>query len=263
MSAPRGKKPVRLLSLGAGVQSTTVLLMSCLGELDKLDAAIFADTGWEPHAVYKHLDWLISFAADYGITVHRVSDGNIREDLLGAHTSGFHHHPPVFTLDEAGNEGQLRRQCTRDYKIRPVERLAKQLADGAHVEMWFGISADEQRRARLSPERWKTHRYPLIHEKPMTRAGCLAWCAEHKFPMPPRSACIGCPYRSAEQWRMLTASEREDANLVDDAIRHADEKIRSELFLHRERRPLRTINLEHDKGQGDMWNQECLGGCGV
>src|SRR5437764_521642 len=43
---------LRVLSLGAGVQSTTVLLMAMRGEIrDKLDCAIFADTGWEPKAV--------------------------------------------------------------------------------------------------------------------------------------------------------------------------------------------------------------------
>ena len=47
---------LRLLSLGAGVQSTTLLLMSLCGELPKLDAAIFADTGWEPARVYEHLE---------------------------------------------------------------------------------------------------------------------------------------------------------------------------------------------------------------
>lgn len=39
---------LKVLSLGAGVQSTTVLLMSWAGELPPLDCAIFADTGWEP-----------------------------------------------------------------------------------------------------------------------------------------------------------------------------------------------------------------------
>ena len=40
-------EPLRILSLGAGVQSSAVLLMSCDGVLPKLDCAIFADTGWE------------------------------------------------------------------------------------------------------------------------------------------------------------------------------------------------------------------------
>ena len=47
----------RVLNLGAGVQSTTLLLMSIRGEIAQLDHAIFADTGWEPKAVYQHLEW--------------------------------------------------------------------------------------------------------------------------------------------------------------------------------------------------------------
>ncbi|WP_433894799.1 hypothetical protein [Streptomyces sp. CA-111067] len=47
---------LRVLSLGAGVQSTRLLLLAAEGRLPKLDAAIFADTGWEPRAVYEHLD---------------------------------------------------------------------------------------------------------------------------------------------------------------------------------------------------------------
>ena len=39
---------LRILSLGAGVQSSVVLLMSIKGILPRLDAAIFADTQWEP-----------------------------------------------------------------------------------------------------------------------------------------------------------------------------------------------------------------------
>lgn len=40
--------PKRVLSLGAGVQSTAVLLMMIHGEIPKADHVIFSDTGWEP-----------------------------------------------------------------------------------------------------------------------------------------------------------------------------------------------------------------------
>src|SRR5690606_37800588 len=59
--------PLKVLLLGAGVQSTTVLLMSCRGLLPKLDAAVFADTQWEPSEVYEHLEWLTGEAAIAGI----------------------------------------------------------------------------------------------------------------------------------------------------------------------------------------------------
>ena len=65
-------EPKLVLSLGAGVQSSTLLLMSCLGELPKLDCAVFADTGWETKATYRHLEWLIEYARGCGIQVHRI-----------------------------------------------------------------------------------------------------------------------------------------------------------------------------------------------
>jgi hypothetical protein len=71
---------LRLLSLGAGVQSTTLALMAAAGEFDvKLDGAIFADTGWEPKAVYAHLAWLTSVLP---YPVHVKKNGNIREGIL-------------------------------------------------------------------------------------------------------------------------------------------------------------------------------------
>lgn len=65
MSGGEGVGPtpilLRALSLGAGLQSTTMALMAAHGENGPMpDYAIFADTGWEPTAVYDHLAWLMS-----------------------------------------------------------------------------------------------------------------------------------------------------------------------------------------------------------
>lgn len=49
---------MRVLSLGAGVQSSTLLPMAIEGEL-QIDRAIFADTQWEPRAVYQWLEYLM------------------------------------------------------------------------------------------------------------------------------------------------------------------------------------------------------------
>ena len=58
---------MHVISLGAGVQSTTMLLMAARGEIEpKPKYAIFADTGWEPRAVYQHLEWLEQEAAGCG-----------------------------------------------------------------------------------------------------------------------------------------------------------------------------------------------------
>lgn len=78
--------PIRLraLSLGAGVQSTTMALLAAHGEVRPMPScAIFADTGWEPRAVYDHLEWLMSGNV-LPFPVHIVSAGNIRDELLAA-----------------------------------------------------------------------------------------------------------------------------------------------------------------------------------
>lgn len=80
---PADPPTVRVLSLGAGVQSTAVALLAAAGRIDPLDAAIFSDTGWEPASVYRQLDRLEAEVLEpAGIPLYRVSNGNIREDAL-------------------------------------------------------------------------------------------------------------------------------------------------------------------------------------
>ena len=45
------RDPLRVISLGAGVQSSAMFLMACHGEIAGVDAAIFADTQQEPASV--------------------------------------------------------------------------------------------------------------------------------------------------------------------------------------------------------------------
>ena len=52
------KKALVVISLGAGVQSSTMALMAASGELPRPDCAIFADTGYEPKSVMRYLEFL-------------------------------------------------------------------------------------------------------------------------------------------------------------------------------------------------------------
>ena len=51
-------KTLTVISLGAGVQSSTMAIMAAKGDFPSVDCAIFADTGYEPKAVYKYLEFL-------------------------------------------------------------------------------------------------------------------------------------------------------------------------------------------------------------
>ena len=66
------------------MESTTLALMAAHGVVGPMpDCAIFADTGWEPNAVYDYLVWLMSPNV-LPLSVHIVSAGNIRDNLHDA-----------------------------------------------------------------------------------------------------------------------------------------------------------------------------------
>ena len=249
----------RFLSLGAGVQSSTLLLMSDCGELPKLDAAVFADTGWESKATYEHLGWL---AETVNIPIYVVQDKNIRVDIEAAEVRNPNNemHIPAFT-----QTGALPRQCSSKYKIIPIRRKIRELNNGAHpLVMWIGFSVDEVGRigsGKYDPK-YITKIYPLIDLR-MTRYDCLEWNKSHGFPVPPRSSCIGCPYKSRADWRSTQDSQDEfaDAVLVDRLIRQKGGG-RGDLYLHQSCEPLDKIDFRTLEDLGQMnWLNECDGGC--
>ena len=239
--------PIRLraASLGAGVQFTTMALMAAHGEIGPMpDCAIFADTGWEPKAVYEHLEWLRSPNA-LPFPVHIVSAGNIRDNLMDAAAGKRWASIPAFakTVTPAGTQravldeddegelveigsrstsretvsiGMMRRACTTDFKIVPIRRKVRELLgltrklspDYVVAEQWIGMSTDEASRMKPSVEDWQMNRWPLIEQR-MSRRDCLAWLRRNHYPTPPKSACIGCPFHDNGRWRHMRDHDRE------------------------------------------------------
>lgn len=268
---------LRVVSLGAGVQSTTMLLMGLDGAFgDVPDCAIFADTGWEPKAVYDHLDWLERAVAPF--PVYRVSAGNIRSNTLRQDVRNAQ--PPLYVLSMGSDrETMIRRQCTKGYKIEPIQRKVREMVGlkprqrspkRVVVEQWIGISLDEAQRMKPNPERWIENRWPLI-ERRLSRHDCLSWLLGRGYPEPPKSACIGCPYHSDHQWRQMRDHDPEswrDAVEFDREIRRVGiRKIEGEPYLHRSLKPLDEVDLSTPEDHGQMvldgFGAECEGMCGV
>ena len=279
----------RVLSLGAGVQSSVLALLASRDD-ERLrragysppDAAVFADTGWEPEYVYRHLDWL---ERQLAFPLVRVSAGDLRSNLRRGMTVSGHRFVdvPLFLVDESGRKGMLRRQCTNHYKIRPINRAVRELAGGKprrpfprdrKVEMWIGISRDEVARMKPSREPWIEHHWPLV-DIDMSRGDCLEWFeSEHPGRYLPRSACVVCPYRSTEHWMEL--KEREPVSF-DEAVRFdrwlrnsksnpVRELVNGRPYLHSARRPLASVIANIGGGSGDeadTFTEECDGVCGV
>lgn len=279
----RRRKPFRVLNLGAGVQSSCLALMAERGELPggvRPDVAVFADTGWEPPSVYEHLEWL---KGQLSFPVETVSAGNIRENLLeGRQPDGKPYLGiPAHLVKPDGKRSIARRQCTDDYKIKPIQswirrRLGvpkgKLVPKRLQVEMWMGISVDEIERQKDSRDVWIDKRYPLI-EIGASRSQLLTWFMDN-YPgrYLPRSACVGCPYKGDSEWKWLKETypdSFQEAVEVDSALR-LEPKVRDAItangdsaYIHGSGVPLAEVDFSATMDYDDLMRQECEGLCGI
>lgn len=268
-----------VISLGAGVQSSVLLLMAARGELDELTherprLAIFADTQWEEPGTYEWLGALRTEAWRGGIEVVQGTAGDLRADVLTAAEGGSTRasQPPMFTRGEDGRAQITPRKCTRDYKVRVIRRVLREhgLNEANPVEQWIGISHDEAvERQKPSDVEWVRNRWPLV-ELGMTRWDCELWLTAHGFPLPPKSSCVGCPYHTDAYWRQMKLDRPEAfADAVDFDLRIRNMPgMTGETFLHRSLVPLAEVDLRNaeDRGQlvlGEGFGAECEGMCGV
>lgn len=282
-------REVRVLSLGAGVQSTTVYLLALDGTLSvRLDAALFADTQDEPGHVYTHLDWLRSLGGPPIIT---CTAGRLGDDILHGRNSTGQSFPggaiPAYTAAIPGQPlGKGRRQCTREYKIDVIERAVRREVLGlaprrripkdTQVHQYIGISLDEARRAVSIRERFATGErkgvphFPLL-DMGWTRGDCERYLVRRVPHKVGRSACVFCPLKSDREWLRLKETDPVGwarAVEIDEALRRpgtaAAVNMRQRIYLHRSARPLAIAALVGE-GQGEFpqFARECEGACGV
>ena len=270
-----------VFSLGGGVQSSVMALMAGEGAFDRVpDCAIFADTHWEPPTVYDHLAWL---AERLSFPLYVVDNGrSLREDAKAlTNHSGVRSFVdlPVYLKGRDGEANGIgRRQCTTNYKIRPIRRRIRELLGlkvgqrvppGTTVELWLGISTDEAIRIKPSRDRWIRNRYPLI-EVGMSRRDCMDWWKTRYDRPLERSACVACPFQSRQRW---VETKRRWPELFAEAV-DIDARMRDGLalvktpYLHMMRMPLaEAVALDEvqlgAEWQADGFGNECEGHCGL
>ena len=278
LSEPHSNPDVRIISLGAGVQSTVMALMAGTGELGPMpDCAIFADTGYEPQEVYDHLEWLEkqlpfpTYIVKAKPKTMRSPTGNIKQDMnLATQDPTFAFSMPTFTK----GKGMKLRTCTSIYKIDPVRAKTRELlgvqpkqrVKDQVSETWMGISMDEIVRMKESRDKYIYHRFPLIEQR-MHRYHCKQWFAErYEGRLLPKSACIACPFHSDDMWRDIKINDPvsfADAVEFDKSIRHIP-SFDGEQYLHRSCQPLDKVDFQNAEDKGQLsFLDECEGMCGI
>ena len=271
-----------VLSLGGGVQSSVMALMASQGAFDRVpDCAVFADTRWEPPGVYEHIEWL---SKQLSFPLHVVDNGrSLRGDVKAlTNHSGSRSYVdiPVYLKGRNGEgDGIGRRQCTDNYKIRPIRKKIRELARtqteaaGPRWNHRRALAGNLHRRGhpheglprQVDGEPLSPHRGGHVPK------GLPGLVAEARYDRPlERSACVACPFQSRQRW---VETKRRWPELFAEAV-EIDARLRGGLafakepYLHTLRMPLvEAVALDEAKlgadGQRDGFGNECEGHCGV
>lgn len=249
MTKPKVYKPIRVISWGMGVQSTTLCVMSALGDIPPVDYIFSADTQWEKQKTYVMRDWYIRWLQEHGQAVEIVTAGNIRE-------RSDHGDLPLWCNTGA----PLRRQCTSNYKILPIRRRIREILNlpirggrvhPGRVKMLLGISLDEYQRMKDSTADYIENQFPLI-DLGMSRQDCMDYLLRHDLPVPPKSACVGCPFSGAARWlelKTMYPEEWQEAVAFDRQVRTPPERMiergyDTKLYLWQKLKPLEEEDFE-------------------
>lgn len=278
----------RFLHLGAGVQSSTLAEMVVEGDLPRVDAVLFADTGNEPYWVYRQVWYLAGrlSAVNIPLIITMQTDTGLVADSMADRTRFVA--IPLFTKNpDTGTVGQMRRQCTNEYKIVPNKNWmldwlvarghATRYTDkngvtyrrarrSIYVEDWYGISLDEWDRAGRRGAKWQRAVYPLIDRR-WRRVDCIRWLKAHDLPIPKKSLCIVCPYHRDYYWLALEQHDPdlfEEACLYDDWLRTPDARrkvVRKKdqpVYLHESCVPLRDVQFDPSRQPVAMCGDHCM-----
>ena len=241
---------MRIFSYGGGVQSTAVLVLASQGKVE-YDHFLFSNVGEDsehPDTLEYFKDVALPYAQEHGIDLREVRKyrkGEI-ETIRGRIFSTARSVPIPMRMN-TGAPGN--RSCTKDFKIRVIDRWMRQNRNGHDkFTVGLGISTDEIHRARSrEPEEvykglWKELEYPLIDLR-LSRSNCQQLIADAGIPVPHPSACYFCPFHRDAEWHRLRQNE---PDLFWDAVKiekHMQDKRMSlwnkdAVWMHRKLIPL-------------------------
>ena len=206
-----------VVSYGGGVQSTALVVLAMrhrwpVDEIIHVDLTD-AESPSTREYVARFREWLRN---EFGreITI-------VERDLYGDMLK----HPEFTPVPWHGKHRKfmLRRQCTREYKVAPIQRYLTQKYPHGIIKLMLGISADEWTRMRQSSHSRIEHVYPLV-DGMISRRHCLEIIRDAGLELPQKSSCWFCPYRSTgSQWALIRQYPHlaEMARMLEDRINTA------------------------------------------
>lgn len=206
---------MKVLSCGAGQQSTALALMSCDNVVHPgkfplvpvYDAILFCDLGGEREWVYRQVEFIRKQCERYKIPFYILRDKNLREDYMENYGIKRVTTIPFWSIDENGKKAKMTRHCTIDYKIIQMQNFIRWELLGykkgqrtkpediqAH-EMHIGFTYEEKQRIFDSKHKLFVNKFPMV-DMGLTRADNYAYVRETWKLETKGSACLFCPFHT-------------------------------------------------------------------
>ena len=218
------KEAVEYISYGGGSPSLALIVLNIKKQIkpitgrDQVDEIIFADTGWERSDIISQTKEIKKYIESHGykFTIVQSELGSLEnylEDQLK--DDGF---VPIPYLSKDKGIGQ--RQCTNQFKLRPINSYLRKNYGPISRIAQLGIHYDEFQRVKDPVIKRDVNRFPLVDLK-LRRADCVKILEEEGLPIPPKSACVGCPYLPASRFINLSKeipADFERAEKIDTVL---------------------------------------------
>lgn len=203
----------RILSYGAGVDSFG-LLIEALARGERPDVVAFVDVADLAHEdpgewpeTYDHIDTVVRPLLARERIPFEVID-SARYPVRDARS--------LFAWLDARKQIPVagpNRICTAIAKVERFEAWARDTFAGEPLEVWIGFEAGEEARAAKDPNAGKpsalrTNRFPLMEWR-LCRCRCIALIEAAGYPVPPKSACVFCPYATRGDFQKLAVQRPE------------------------------------------------------
>lgn len=256
---------MKILSCGAGMQSTALALMSCENKLNGdavhplvpiYDVILFCDLGEEPDWVYDQVNFIQKACEKSDIPFY-ILESDLHSHYIEKFGTSRVVSIPFWTVDENGKKGKMMRNCTLDYKINAMQKFIRSEILGykkgqrtkpedlkAH-EMHIGFSKEEEKRCKENPHKMFVNKFPLC-EMNLERKHNYAYIRDVWGLETKASACTFCPFHRNYFFKYIKENHKESYEKVIrfDEILEAQQpntKIKSKLYISRSRKRIKDL----------------------
>lgn len=255
---------MKILSCGAGMQSTALALMACENAKEPgkyplvpiYDLVVFCDLGKEPSWVMDQVEFIRCACEDAEIRFE-ILKSPLYEDYLRDFGKRRVVSIPFWTVGTDEKKGKMMRNCTMDYKIGLIQKFVRWEILGyrkgqrvkpedikAH-EMHIGFSWEEKQRCKENPHKMFVNKFPLV-EMGLERKDNYSYIRDVWGLITRASACTFCPFHRNYFFQHLKENEPgEYSDLVEfDEMLEREQpntKITSKLYISRSRKRIAAL----------------------